>query len=214
MIGIVTGFLTTKSSLYITLVALIGVTGPFWHVVYGIRPTQGLFGYRFMSSFLNSLGSRLSILCAGLLILYFSQHLVKDYKKTAKFIGVMFSYVGIYFLILIVFPKKMLLNTFGIKDFHRSFYYISMAGLTVSAGFVFFFMQRTILNVERKLKNKIRILVDFIFRVKKDHYPKVASKALYSEIHEKVMKTEDSVEDNANDFEDDMYDTLEEVTKK
>lgn len=162
------GFLTTKSSIYLTIITLIGVTAPFWHVFYGIRDTEGLFGYRFMSSFLNSLGTRLSILCMGLLILFFSKHIVNEYKKAAKTIGLMTLYVGCYFLILIAIPKKILLNSFGIKDFHPFFYYLSMTILSISSGFVFTLLQKAFIITEANLKFIIRELFDFLnFQVRK-----------------------------------------------
>ena len=149
---------------------LVGLTAPFWHIFYGISDTEGPFGYAFMSSFLNSLGTRLCILCIGLLLHYFSKHIVNEYRVAAKFIGSMTIYVGCYFLILIVFPKKLLLQTFGIRDFHRSFYYASMIILSVSSGFVFTLLQRAFIGVENKIKQLLNSTFKFIIQTVPEKY--------------------------------------------
>lgn len=181
--------MTTKNSVYILILALIGVTAPFWHIFYGIRDTEGLFGYRFMSSFLNSLGTRLCILCMGLMMLFFSKQIANEYKKSARVISLMTIYVGCYFLILIVFPKKTLLNTFGIRDFHRSFYYISMVALSIGSGYLFSLIQKAIIVTEEKLKQLIRSLFDFIFiDVQEEEMIKDSKKSLYHDKSVELLK--------------------------
>ena len=58
---------------------------------------------------------------------------------------------------------------------------------------------------------KIKTLVDFIFRTRNHHYPEVASKALYAETHNKAIKSDISVKENSNSFEDDMLETFEKI---
>lgn len=60
-------------------------------------------------------------------------------------------------------------------------------------------------------KENIKNLLAFIIRVRTKHYTTVAEKALYAELHNEAMEAKDTVEDNANEFEEDFYDTLEKV---
>jgi len=59
---------------------------------------------------------------------------------------------------------------------------------------------------------KIKELVNFIFRTRNKHYPEIASKALYAEIHDRALKNSKSVENISNDFEEDMLKTFEKIT--
>ncbi|CAM1370559.1 conserved membrane hypothetical protein [Tenacibaculum litopenaei] len=189
MTGIVTGFLTTKNSIYLTTLSVVGLTAPFWHIVYGIRDTEGIFGYRFMSSFLNSLGTRLCFLCLGLLLLFFSNQINNEFKKIGKGIAYGAIYVGCYFLILIFLPKKLLLTSFGIKDFHPLFYYLSMLGLCVLSGRLFALIQNAILFSEEKLKSLIRDLFDFILLdVQENDMIKEEKKLLYKDKSIELLK--------------------------
>lgn len=156
------GFLTEKNSIYLTILCLLGITAPFWHVIYGIRDTEGMFGYRFMSSFLNSLGTRICILSSGLLLYFFSFQISNEYKKVARLISFITIYVGCYFLILIFLPKKTLLNAFGVKDFHQSFYYVSMFLISILSVVVFTKFQKIFLLSEERLKSIIRKLFNYI----------------------------------------------------
>ena len=138
----VTVFRTKTSSIYLSLLTAVGVSAPLWHVIYGVSLKEGVFGFRYMSSFLNALGGRLSILCAGLLIVFLANKLPVDYKNSVKRIGTLFVSVGCFFLILIFFPKKMLLNTFGIRDAHPIFYYGLMIIFSISAAKIFQTLQK------------------------------------------------------------------------
>lgn len=62
------------------------------------------------------------------------------------------------------------------------------------------------------LEIKLKEAINFIFRVRSNHYPKVGSKALYAELHDRAMKADESVSDNAEEFEEDFLDTMEKIT--
>ncbi|AUC14337.1 hypothetical protein BTO06_03910 [Tenacibaculum sp. SZ-18] len=104
-------------------------------------------------------------------MIYFAKSQQEEYQTVLRKIGYMFSFVGAYFLILIFFPKKVLLDSFGIRDFHRIFYYASMIILSVSSGLIFASLQKVFMKSEEKLKNLIRNLFDFILidSVEKDY---------------------------------------------
>lgn len=60
-------------------------------------------------------------------------------------------------------------------------------------------------------KFKIKVLVDFVFRTRNKHYPEVASKALYAEIHDRSLKNDKTIEQSSNEFEDDLLETFEKI---
>ncbi|SED09246.1 hypothetical protein SAMN04489761_4248 [Tenacibaculum sp. MAR_2009_124] len=75
------------------------------------------------------------------------------------------------------------------------------------ATFIIFKAIKFIVNRKISIQN----LVDFIYRTRNKHYPEVASKALYAEIHDKALKNGESIEKISNKFENDLLDTLEKV---
>lgn len=208
MTGIVTEYLTTKSSLYVTTLIFIGCISPFIHIIYGVNDTKGIFGYTYMSSFLNAVGRINALLCASLFIKFAAKKVDNDYKRVINFGANMFLYVSCFFLVGLFLPKKVLFNTL---DLPRKYYWISMIFLSVSSGYFLSLFQKIFIYSEEKLKSNIVLLVSFIMRVRKDHYPKVGSKALYAEIHDKALRSETTTEEDTNSFEEDMLETLEEL---
>ncbi|MEM9687610.1 MAG: hypothetical protein AAF934_11915, partial [Bacteroidota bacterium] len=69
------------------------------------------------------------------------------------------------------------------------------------------FIARIALNKQQNMRN----LIGFIVRVREKHYQRVAVKAMYAEKHKKPMHSADTVADNADEFEEDFYDTLGKV---
>lgn len=148
-------FLTTKSSFYITLLVTIGCISPFVHIVYGITDQEGIFGYTYMSSFLNAFGRANALLCAGLFIKFASSKIDNEYKSIVNFGANMFLYVSCFFLLAIFIPKKLLFNK---ADFPASFYWISMLFLSIGSGLFFTQIQRLIIYTEFKLKAQAKKL--------------------------------------------------------
>lgn len=141
---------------------MIGFISPFIHIIYGINGEEGIFGYKYMSSFLYAMGNRVCLLSVALLMLFASSQIINEYKKAFKFIAYMLLYIAAYFIIHILVPKGQLLDAFGIRDFHPSFYYISMAILAITSGMMLGLFHKAAISVEEKLKAIISRLFDFI----------------------------------------------------
>jgi hypothetical protein len=60
-------------------------------------------------------------------------------------------------------------------------------------------------------QNKIKTLISFILRVEKNHIAELGAKALYAEINNKAMKTDQTTKENIENYEEDQLDTLEEI---
>lgn len=60
-------------------------------------------------------------------------------------------------------------------------------------------------------KMKVKVLINFILRVREKYYPEIGSKALYAEIHDRSLKNGKTIDESSDEFEDDFLTTLEEV---
>lgn len=161
LIGIVTEFLTTKNSLYLTILTLITLTAPSWHSRF-VNQEPGIFGFKYMSSFLYAIGNNVTILGSGLLILFFSNRVSSEYKKLAKVIAALIITLASYSLIIIFFPKKVLLNAFGVPDLPKWAYMSSMIIMSLISFRLFSLFQEAFLYSESKMKEIIKGLFDFV----------------------------------------------------
>ncbi|WP_348713923.1 hypothetical protein [Tenacibaculum sp. 190130A14a] len=84
-----------------------------------------------------------------------------------------------------------------------------MIGICISSVFIFIKFQNAFLYSEEKIKT----LIEFIFRTRNNYYTEVASKALYAEIHNKALKSDKTVEENSKDFEEDLLKTFEKISE-
>lgn len=153
-------FLTTKSSIYVTLLVTIGCISPFVHIFYGISDEEGLFGYRYMSSFLNAVGRVNALLCAALFIKFAASKITTEYKSLVNFGANMFLFVASFFMLAVFIPKKQL---FGTADFPPYYYWLSMIGLSFASAQFFNGIQRVIIITEDKLKKHIRKLNSYLW---------------------------------------------------
>lgn len=186
MTGIVTGFLTTKSSIYLTFLVFIGTTSRFIHVIFNVNDIKGIFGYSYMSSFLNALGINLSLLCSALFIKYLVSKVQEDIRSLVNLGANMYLYVACYFMINLFIPKKVL---FGTPDFPWFYYWGSMLVLSVLSGRLFALIQNAILFSEEKLKSLIRDLFDFILLdVQENDMIKEEKKILYKDKSIELLK--------------------------
>lgn len=161
----VMAFLTTKNSIYLTLLIFIGCISPFVHIFYGVRDTEGIFGYKYMSSFLNAFGRINALLCAALFIKFTVSKITNEYKKIINIGANMFLYVASFFLINLFLPKKVL---FGTVDFPPYFYWLSMFILSITSGIFLSTLQKAFLTTEENLKSIIRKLFRYIYESEAD----------------------------------------------
>lgn len=150
------------SAFYLALLCLIGFTAPFWHVFHGISQREGLFGYKYMSSFLYALGLPVFAISVGLLFLYAVRYIDASHRKLFRSIAFIPLFIGCYYLIAVFIPKSLLLDAFGVRDFGNWVYYTIMIFMSVTSGYLFSLFQKAIYTAEEKLKAVIRRLFDFI----------------------------------------------------
>ena len=150
-----------KTSFYLFILCIIGLTAKFWHIIYGVSDKEGMFGYKYMSSFLYAIGNEVAFLSLGLILVYAASK-TNEYKRAFTRLGYLAVFVACFFIIQVLFPKHLLVNAFGIKDWHPSFYYVAMALMSVFSGGLVVTFQKAMMFTEEKLKEKIRILIDFI----------------------------------------------------
>ncbi|WP_299836104.1 hypothetical protein [uncultured Tenacibaculum sp.] len=187
MTEIVTGFLTAKNStIYIFFLIFLGSIARFVHVIFNVNDMEGLFGYRYMSSFLNALGINVSLLCSALLIKLAANKITTDLKQSINLAANMFLYVACYFMINLFIPKKQL---FGTPDFPPYYYWCSMLVLSILSGRVLILFQKAIIFSEQKLKAIVRNLFDFILGDLEDEdMIKEDKKTLYKEKRVELLK--------------------------
>ncbi len=148
---------------------------------------KGIFGYTYMSSFLNALGINICILCAALLIKLAAKKSTSDLKITFNFGANMFLYVATYFMINLFIPKK---DLFGTPDFPPYYYWVSMLALSIASARFLLLLQRAMILSEQKLKLIIRNLFDFIFQeVDDENMIKEDKKDIYQEKSVKLLKS-------------------------
>lgn len=161
MTGIVTAYLTTTNSIYLTLICLLGCLAPFVHIFYGVSDAEGPFGFKYMSSFLYAIGDKICLLSAGFLLLIASSKVSSEYHKAFRLIAFMFLFVASFFIAHILVPKKQL---FGTPDFPVYYYWCSMITMSLVSGFLLSILHKAIVFTEERIKGSVRDLVSFVFK--------------------------------------------------
>ncbi|MEM9687485.1 MAG: hypothetical protein AAF934_11270, partial [Bacteroidota bacterium] len=95
-------------------------------------------------------------------------------------------------------------------DFDRSWYVTAMVLCTVALVMASKFITESYLSRTRYLRKSIQRLIGLLFRIRSEHYEKVAVKALYAE-RQNVVLTEDTVEENHREFNEDFYETMRKI---
>lgn len=158
---IVTGFLTTKNSLYLTGLSVLTVLAPFLHLL-ASPSSSGYFGFSFMSSFLNALGLPISLISVSLLLMFLSRQIQNEYSSPFKLISILVLAVGCIYLLYVFIPMK---------DFSTLFYYTMIAVLGSALAFIVIKIHKAVMVVEEefkgylvtKMKGHIRYLISFIW---------------------------------------------------
>lgn len=197
----------SKFSFFIGAVVLLGITAPLWHIWADKTSKEEFIGFINLRIFLAAFGSYFAAFCFAFFVFWIKNYIDPKYKKIRRginIVGGVFVSINAYFLLWVFNPYE---------DFPQYIYDIVFVIASVFIAYGVYLLNRFIAemavrNSHRNTKN----LVSFIFRVRNKHYKRVAVKALYAEEYSKPLPAEDSVADNANEFEDDFYNTLEKVT--
>ena len=150
----VTVFQTTKNSLYLIVLTIIGISAPFWHL-FATTGQKGILHWRWMSSFLNALGVPFLAICIGLLLKYASKMIPEhNFKFVFNTIGNVVVYIGGYYLLYVFI---------AIKDFSNGVYFSFLALLSILLFFIIIYINKGALKSERKLRKALDSISRFAF---------------------------------------------------
>ncbi|WP_340074830.1 hypothetical protein [Leptobacterium sp. I13] len=197
-----------KTKLFVILlgvVAFIGATAPFWHIIFNRNSTEGFIGFTNFRRFLYSFGNHFALFSCAAFLLFIGNFIAKEHKSVVRIVNIvggLFAAVGIYFLLWVF-------NTHS--DFPKSAYYAMFSVSALVIAYVIYIFNKFLFQIFITNRYTIKNLIAFVFRVRQVHYKKVAVKALYAEIHDKAKVSDETVKDNADAFEKDFYETLDNV---
>ena len=159
------------------MLCAIGLTAKFWHIIYGVNGNDGIFGYKYMSSFLYAIGNEIAFLSMALLVLY-KARLTNDFSKSFKCLGILGLVVSSFFIIEILVPKKVLYGWFGVNQMHKAMYYGLMLVFSLASCGLLVLFQEAMIKTEAVLRQKLTYVIEFLFKVKNIHYKTMAVKAV------------------------------------
>lgn len=146
MTGIVTAFPTIKSN-QIILTAL-AVFSPFLHL-FAPNGQEGVFGWKFMSSFLDAIGWALFAFFLGLSLLFEATSRIDSFKSVYIIRAMIVIWVGVFYIAYAIIP---------IKDFTNFQYYTSLTLIAVGVSMFSYGFVKAKKWVDHKLREVIRNL--------------------------------------------------------
>ena len=171
-IGTVTEYLTTRSS--IVVFTLMGLFAPFIHLLVD-QSAEGVFGWAYMTSFLNAIGWALLPLFLGISMMLEANTSDREYKTAKRIQAFLVVSVGVFYLAYTLIP---------IKDFTDGQYYTMVSFIAVLGAFLMYFMSKAIKSTEEKLKAIIRHLFHFIIVDTPKNHPNIDIKQYDVEVEE------------------------------
>ncbi len=186
---------TTYKSVFILSIALIGLIAPFIHIPWTINDTEGIFGFKHMSSFLFALGLPIVSISAGILFYLVTKFLSGSIKTTFLLIGYAFSYVGIFFILwTILMPPK--------EDFHPIFYFLSIISLAVLGTYIVMLFSKYAFNALSAFQSLLKAIGEF----------RITQLAKSSDQDENSSAKKEKLE-ILDDLDKKIFQSLEEITK-
>lgn len=137
---------SNRSSVYLTL----GLFTPFLHLFAG-PGQEGPLHWKWMASFLNSIGWALSLFFIGLSILTASTSRSDRRIRTIK--GLSLVAVGMFYMSYSLLP---------IRDFSSQTYYIMLIAVSLASTCLIYMAHLLVVTKTERLKQVIRWMFDFI----------------------------------------------------
>lgn len=151
-------FLTTRSSIYLTILTVLAVFSPFFHL-FARSGQKGVFHWQWMSSFLYSFGWGVFALSVGFLFLFASKQIENEFQPAFKVISKLIILIGVYYMGYIFLPVYL----FNEHDMPVMIYYGMILLIAIIVTPCLSYLNRVVLNTENKLKETIRNLFSFIY---------------------------------------------------
>lgn len=136
-----------KGALYLITIAFVWIFAPFIHVLYLDSDAKGLFGFKWMMSFLFALALPFSLLCGAFYVKFLAGFAPEPIKKFSYRLTDIIIASGIFFLLWSFYPMT--------DDFSWYIYYPLLITLSVAFGLFSYRIHKYFLNNEEQLKNKI-----------------------------------------------------------
>ncbi|MFD2566111.1 hypothetical protein [Pseudotenacibaculum haliotis] len=165
---------------------------------------KGFGGYTYLNSFLWAIGYPLTGLSLGLLFLYYSKREKHD-KKFRVFLSYGVMTVSMFYIVMAFFPKT---KEYTLVEYNGLMFSIALLAVLI---IVYISEKARLLEDTIRDKEKLKIAIGHILRVRNEHYKKPASKALYAEIHDEAMRNVTTVKEDSEDYDEDFIKTLKKI---
>jgi len=127
-----------------------------------------------------------------------------EFNKWELLFHLNITFISIYFICWAISPPSF-------QDYEKVTYLLYALGFSILSALSMYFIVLKSQKREAELTENIQRLIGFVFRVRNEHYKTVAKKAMHAEMYNKAKLTNDSVKQNADDFEEDLFETLETI---
>lgn len=175
-IEIVTAYLTTKSSIYLTVLSLLTVIAPFLHL-FATPGVSGYFGFSYMSSFLNALGLPLMTISMSLLMLFSSDQFNNEYSNPFKGLSTIILFIGCFYLFYVFIPMS---------DYSNFTYYsfVGILGLLLCGVLKKF--HKAAIKTELLLKSHTRKLISILWNQTKKNQSQAEKEKVFFNITKSI----------------------------
>lgn len=186
-------------------IVLLSIIAPYIHMFFDKTSNKEIFGFTKMRDFLYAIGVPSSLLTCSMLLMY-TLSLISD-KKKQKYLMV----VAVLFLFNSFF--QFIWIFWSGSDLSNEAYYFSVIGLSILFTSVYFLIYQHYLYNLSKLKFAFNDLLALLIRIKETHHPVVLDKAVYADKYGEPLKTNKSLEEETNEFHEDVVQTIKPYTK-
>ena len=177
-----------------------------YEILIGFRSEAKFLHFNSFQLFLGEIGWAVGLLLYAFFNLVYIFYLKKAHDhvkiKGRILLHSTLLFIGLFYTCYVFYSKD---------DFGRGWYFAAMVLSTIALIIAGKFIVDAYLNRMAVLKDNMDGLIRFVFRVRTKHYKKIGAKALYAEAHNLFLNPVETAADNANEFEEDFYETLDNI---
>lgn len=179
---------------------MLGFIAPYTHIPFNTNDSEGIFGFKWMSSFLFATGFPVFLLSLGFLLFYASEFMPKKMDKLFRAFSFLTAFTGLFFL-------SWSLNPFEEKDYNPLVYYGAMIFISGVLAYSIRFYKST---VKRLITERFSFL-DFLLDIKKE-YKKMLKHALKPNlINDANDEVFEEIKKDSNNFDTKVYEKGKEL---
>jgi len=175
-----------KGGIILAITSLIWVFSPYLHVPYLNSDVKGVFGFKWMTSFLFALIVPFSFLCASFYIRDLAQHAPEAKRKFTNILSVILAFNGCFFLLWTFYPMT--------GDFDWFVYYPILVLLSIVFAIYTKRMYAYFKTTEQKLKETIerfRKIIENSIKFMRDHLQETKDPVKYDKDYINFLKDND-----------------------